>query len=130
MMDVRLGNSLAYGGTHDPSDWAAVAAILVLYLVFGYGLEYRSKKRKGVARPAKAAVKGLFSERQGVDPGQRFASRMLMLGGALLTGATGYFTRTAPPAVQFLAMGVVGLLCIFGLAYFDHRTEPRDETGS
>ncbi|WP_326782351.1 hypothetical protein OG481_30420 [Streptomyces longwoodensis] len=55
---------------------------------------------------------------------------MLMLGGALLTGATGYFTRTGPTAVQFLAMGVVGLLCIFGLAYFDHRTEPRDENGS
>ncbi|MEU5181751.1 hypothetical protein AB0G49_17010 [Streptomyces longwoodensis] len=129
-MDVRLENPLAYGGAHEPSDWAGIAAILVLYLLFGYALEYRSKKSKGVARPAKAAVKGLFSERDGIDPGQRFASRMLMLGGAGVTGLTRYFTRTAPTAVQFLAMGVVGLLCIFGWAYYDYRTEPRDESSA
>ncbi|MET9451118.1 hypothetical protein [Streptomyces cinerochromogenes] len=126
-MKSGLEVSLARGGTDDPSDWAWIAAIFALYLLFGYGLEYRSKKRRGIARPAKAAAKGLFSEREGIDPGQRFVSRMLMLCGALATGLAGYVTRNAPTAVQILTVGVVALLGIFAWAYFDHRTEPRRE---
>ncbi|MGW9453378.1 hypothetical protein [Streptomyces sp. NPDC055632] len=117
---------LARDGTDDPSDWAWITAIFALYLLIGYGLEYRSKKRRGAAHPAKAAARGLFSERDGIDPGQRFASRMVMLCGALATGLAGFFTRNAHTAVQLPVVGVVALLGIFAWAYFDHRTEPRD----
>ncbi|MFF0738822.1 hypothetical protein ACFYVL_00305 [Streptomyces sp. NPDC004111] len=126
-MDLGLEVALARGDADDPSDWAWVAAILVLYLLIGYALEYRSKRRKGVRSPAKGAVQGLFSERQGIDPGQRFVSRMVMLGGALAAGLTAFLTRNAPSGLQWTAVGVVALLGIFAWAYFDHRTEPREE---
>ncbi|MGV9279909.1 hypothetical protein [Streptomyces sp. NPDC003730] len=125
-MNAGLEVSLARGGTDDPSDWAWGAAIFALYLLIGYGLEYRSKRRRGATRPAKAAAEGLFSERNGVDPGQRFASRMVMLCGALAAGLAGFLTQHAHPAVQIPAVGVVALLGIFAWAYFDHRSEPRD----
>ncbi|MFJ2740820.1 hypothetical protein ACIO3O_14230 [Streptomyces sp. NPDC087440] len=118
--------SLAHGGTDDPSDWAWIGAVFAVYLLIGYGLEYRSKKRRGAAHPAKEAAQGLFSERDGIDPGQHFASRMVMLGGALATGLAVFLTQGAPTAVQYLTVGAVALLGIFAWAYFDHRTEPRD----
>lgn len=121
--------SLARAGTDDPSDWAWVGAAVALHLLMGYGLEYRSNKRRGVARPARAALRGLFSEREGIDPGQRFASRMVMLCGGLAAGLAGFLTRNAPMAVQVPTVGVVALLGIFAWAYFDHRTEPRSEPG-
>ncbi|MFI1004119.1 hypothetical protein ACIP10_33035 [Streptomyces galbus] len=129
-MNAELASSLAYGHRDDPSDWAWIAAIFVLYLLIGYALEYRSKKRRGIARPAKAAARGLFSERRSNAPLQHFTSRMVMLCGALVTGFAGYFTRNAPVAVQFPTVGVVALLCIFAWAYFDYRTEPRDGSSS
>lgn len=55
----------AWRGSDDPAHWAGVAVVMMLYLLIGYGLEYRSKKRRGAERPAKAAAEGLFSERQG-----------------------------------------------------------------
>ncbi|MFI9770246.1 hypothetical protein ACIHJG_25740 [Streptomyces sp. NPDC052415] len=127
-MSLGLEVSLARGGTDDPSDWAWIAAIFVLYLLIGYGLEYRSKKRRGAARPGKAAAEGLFSEREGIDPGQYFVSRMVMLGGGLAAGLAGLLTRSAPTVVQYLTVGTVALLGIFAWAYYDHRTEPRNET--
>ncbi|MGW0917122.1 hypothetical protein ACWD1Z_36285 [Streptomyces sp. NPDC002784] len=129
-MSLGLKTSLARGGTDDPSDWAWIAAILAVYLLIGYGLEYRSKKRRGAARPAKAAAEGLFSEREGIDPGQYFLSRMVMLGGGLAVGLAGLLTRNTPTVVQYLTMGTVALLGIFAWACFDHRTEPRNETGA
>ncbi|KOX20668.1 MULTISPECIES: hypothetical protein [unclassified Streptomyces] len=116
-------------GADDPAGWAWIAAIFALYLLIGYGLEYRSKKRRGVARPARAAAEGLWSEREGIDPVRRFAGRMVMLCGALVTGLAGFLTRNAHTAVQFPVVGAVALLGIFAWAYFDHRTEPRGETG-
>ncbi|MFD3973917.1 hypothetical protein [Streptomyces cyaneofuscatus] len=121
----------AWRGSDDPSHWAGAAVILVLYLLIGYGLEYRSKKRRGAERPAKAAAEGLFAERQGsmvTAPEQHFASRMVMLAGALAAGVVGFLTRGAPTAVNWLAMGGVALLGIFAWAYFDHRTEPRTDS--
>lgn len=118
----------AWRGSDDPSDWAGAAVVMVLYLLIGYGLEYRSKKRRGAERPVKAAAEGLFSERQGnmmTAPDQYFASRMVMLVGALAAGVTGFLTRGAPAGVHYAAMGGVALLGIFAWAYFDHRTEPR-----
>lgn len=129
-MSPELNVSLARGGTSDPSDWAWIAAVFALYLLIGYGLEYRSKRRRGAARPAKAAAQGLFSEREEIDPGQRFTSRMVMLCGALATGLCAFFTQNAPTVVQYLIVGTVALLGIFAWAYFDHRTEPRDDTGA
>ncbi|MFD3869341.1 hypothetical protein [Streptomyces sp. NPDC058623] len=123
-MNAELKVSLARG-SDDPSDWAWIAAFFALYLLIGYALEYRSKKRRGDARPARAAVNGLFSEREGVDPGQLLASRMVMLGGALAAGSAGFLTRDTHAAVQYPTVGVVALLGIFAWAYFDHRTEPR-----
>ncbi|MFG2622508.1 hypothetical protein ACGFXC_33320 [Streptomyces sp. NPDC048507] len=123
-MNSELKVSLARG-SDDPSGWVLVAVVFALYLLIGYGLEYRSKKRRGAARPAKAAVDGLFSEREGTDPGQRFTSRMVMLAGALAAGLAGFLTRNTPAAVQYPVMGVVALIGIFAWAYFDHRTEPR-----
>ncbi|MFJ6697123.1 hypothetical protein ACIQM4_13785 [Streptomyces sp. NPDC091272] len=119
---------LARGGdSDDASDWAWIAGVLVLYLAIGYALEYRAKRRKGAARPARAAMEGLFSEREGRDPGQYFLSRMVMLGGALVTGLTAFLTQGAPTPVQVLSVGAVAVLGIFAWAYFDHRTEPREE---
>jgi len=117
-------------GSDDPSNWAGAAVIFALYLLIGYGLEYRSKKRRGAARPAKAAAKGLFSEREGMAaaPEQHFASRMVMLFGALATGFVGFLTRNAPTGVHYPAMGGVALLGILAWAYFDHRTQPRTDT--
>ncbi|MFI7234520.1 hypothetical protein [Streptomyces cyaneofuscatus] len=114
-------------GSDEPEDWAGVAVIFALYLLIGYGLEYRSKRRRGASRPAKAAAQGLFSEREGMAaaPEQHFASRMVMLFGALVTGCVGFLTRNAPTGVHYAAMGGVALLGIFAWAYFDHRTQPR-----
>ncbi|MEU6125885.1 hypothetical protein [Streptomyces sp. NPDC047123] len=110
----------------EPSDWALLVGVLVLYLAIGFGLEYRAKRRAGATRPAKAATRGLFSERDGLDPKQHFASRMVMLAGGLATGGAGFLTRDAPTVVQVMVMGVVAVVAIFAWAYFDHRTEPRE----
>ncbi|MFG2616989.1 hypothetical protein ACGFXC_05145 [Streptomyces sp. NPDC048507] len=118
-MNSGLKVSLARG-PDDPSDWALIAVAFALYLLIGYGLEYRSKKRRGAARTAKAAVDGLFSEREGIDPGQRFASRMVMLVGALAPGLAGFLTRNTHPVVQYPVMGFVALVGIFAWANFDH----------
>ncbi|MFJ9635343.1 hypothetical protein [Streptomyces sp. NPDC101178] len=117
----------AWRGSDDPSDWAGAAVILALYLLIGYGLEYHSKKRRGAARPARAAAEGLFSEREGMAaaPEQHFASRMVMMVGALAAGGAGFLTRDAATAVHYAAMGGVALLAIFACAYFDYRTQPR-----
>ncbi|MFI7320396.1 hypothetical protein [Streptomyces venezuelae] len=117
--------------TDEPGEWAMVAGILVLYIAIGFGLEYRSKRRRGADQPAKAAARGLFAERDGsagTDPQQYLASRMVMLVGALATGGAGFLTRGAPTAVQALVMGAVAVVAIFAWAYFDYRTESRDET--
>jgi hypothetical protein len=127
-MSSQLEVFLARGDTDDPSDWAWVAGAFELYLLIGYGLEYRAKKRRGVERPVKAAARGLFHKRDGNDPWQHFASRMVMLCGALAVGLAGYFTRHAPAAVQFLVGRTAALLGIFAWAYFDHRSEPRSES--
>ncbi|NEA50716.1 hypothetical protein [Streptomyces sp. SID10815] len=120
---------LARGGADEPSDWAWIGVVFALYLLIGYGLEYRSKRRGGAARPAKAAVDGLFSER-GSDAGQRLTSRVVMMCGALVAGLAAFLTRSAPAAVRYPVVGLVALLGIFAWAYFDHRTEPRGEDGS
>lgn len=123
---------LAWRSSDDPSSWAGAAVIMVLYLLIGYGLEYRAKKRRGAERPVKAAAEGLFSERQGglaAAPEQHFASRMVMMVGALAAGVAGFLTRGAPAGVHYAAMGGVALLGIFAWAYFDHRTEPRTNPG-
>ncbi|WP_338703298.1 hypothetical protein V2W30_38810 [Streptomyces sp. Q6] len=120
---------LARGSSLDgPGDWALFIGIFAVYLAIGYALEYRSKRRRGARRPTKAAVEGLFTERSGADPLQRFSSRMVMLVGALAAGGAGYATRSAPMAVQIVSVGAVALAGIFAWAYFDHRTESRDET--
>ncbi|MFD4025854.1 hypothetical protein ACFWRV_20475 [Streptomyces sp. NPDC058576] len=128
-MDSELEVSL-WRSTDEPSNWVGGAVIFALYLLIGYGLEYRSKRRRGAARPAKAAAEGLFSERQGLaaDPAQHVVSRVVMLGGALAAGLAGFLTRNAPTAVNYLTMGAVALLGILAWAYFDHRTQPRDNT--
>ncbi|MEU6994070.1 hypothetical protein ABZ953_25880 [Streptomyces sp. NPDC046465] len=128
MLDVVMSSPvMARGNALDgPADWAGFIGILVLYLAIGYGLELRAKRRRGARQPAKAAVKGLFVER-GSAPAQTFASRMIMLVGALAAGATGFLTRGAPTVVQAVAVGLVAAVGIFAWAYFDHRTEPRDE---
>ncbi|MEU5902428.1 MULTISPECIES: hypothetical protein [unclassified Streptomyces] len=123
---------LARGSSVDgPGDWALLIGIIVLYLAIGFGLEYRAKRRRSADQPAKAAARGLFAERDGsagADPQQYFASRMVMLVGALATGGAGFLTRGAPTAVQALVMGAVAVVAIFAWAYFDYRTESRDET--
>ncbi|MEW2390116.1 hypothetical protein AB0933_17375 [Streptomyces venezuelae] len=123
---------LARGSSLDsPGDWAMVIGILALYLAVGFGLEYRAKRRRGARRPVKAAAKGLFAERDGsagADPQQYLASRMVMLVGALATGGAGFLTRGAPTAVQALVMVAVAVVAISAWAYFDYRTEPREES--
>ncbi|MFJ4716246.1 hypothetical protein [Streptomyces sp. NPDC088785] len=118
---MARGNSL-----DGPADWAVLAGVIVLYMAIGYGLELRAKRRRGARRPAKAAARGLFLER-GSSPGQNFASRMIMMAGAVAAGATGYFTRGAPIGLRCAAVGLVAVVGIFVWAYFDHRTEPREE---
>ncbi|MBM7173160.1 hypothetical protein JQK87_33190 [Streptomyces sp. G44] len=122
----------ARGSSMDgPADWALLTGVLVLYLAVGFGLEYRAKRRRGADQPVKAAARGLFAERQGgvgAAPGQYLASRMVMLVGGLATGLAGYLTRGAPTAVQVLVMGAVAAAGILAWAYFDFRTEPREES--
>lgn len=118
-------------GMDSPGDWALVIGILALYLAIGFGLEYRAKRRRGADQPAKAAARDLFAERDVHAPGapqQYFASRMVMLVGGLATGGAGYLTRGAPTAVQVVVMGGVAVAAIFAWAYYDHRTEPREES--
>ncbi|GAA2332065.1 hypothetical protein OKJ48_11770 [Streptomyces kunmingensis] len=130
MSDLTISFTVAARGEglDEPSDWALFVGIFALYLAIGFGLEYRAKRRRGAAQPARAAARGLFAERNGIAPKQHFASRMVMLVGALAAGATAYVTRGAPTAVQIVTVGVVAVLGIFAWAYFDHRTEPRDES--
>ncbi|MFI1680627.1 hypothetical protein [Streptomyces sp. NPDC020607] len=123
---------LARGNSMDgPGDWALLIGILVLYLAVGFGLEYRAKRRRGADQPVKAAARGLFAEREGgaaAEPQQYFASHMVMLVGGAATGLAGFLTRGAPVAVQALVMGAVAVVGIFAWAYFDYRTEPREES--
>ncbi|MFD4628450.1 hypothetical protein ACFVYR_00900 [Streptomyces sp. NPDC058284] len=133
MMSLAVSATvMARGNSMDgPTDWALLVGVLVLYLAIGFGLEYRAKRRRGADEPVKAAAKGLFAERDGsagADPQQYFASRMVMLVGALATGLAGYFTHSAPTAVQALVMSAVAVVAISAWAYFDYRTEPREES--
>lgn len=92
---------------------------LALYVVFGYGLRYRARVRRGSGRPAREALRDLG---EGEEPRQRFASRMIMLCGGAATGLVGYATAGV---VRVVAVGLTAVVGVAAWAYYDHRTETR-----
>lgn len=113
---------VARGLPEGPTEWAWLAGIMGAYLAISYLLAYRARRRRGASGAARDALHDLGDRRPVQPPGQYLASRMIMLGGALVTGVAGFLTSGA---VRVAVVVVVGLLAIALWAYFDHRTGVR-----
>lgn len=113
---------LARGSSGDPYVWLWVLGALALYALISYGLTYRARARRGATHPARDALHDLKDREDPQPPGYRFLSRVIMLGGAGLTGLVAYLTSGA---ARVLAVGLTAVVAVTGWAYYDHRTERR-----
>ncbi|WP_053846339.1 hypothetical protein [Streptomyces sp. NRRL B-24085] len=123
--------NLARGSSDDPYAWLWILGALALYALISYGLTYRARVRRGSVHPARDAMHDLKDREDPQPPRQRFVSRVLMLGGAGLTGLAAAMTSGA---VRILAVGLTAGVTVVAWAYYDYRTERRaprsDRTGS
>jgi hypothetical protein len=113
---------LARGSSDDPYGWFWTLGALVLYALISYGLTYRARVRRGSVHPARDAVHDLKDREEPQRPRQRFVSRVLMLGGAGLTGLAAALTSGT---VRIVTVGLTAGVAVVAWAYYDYRTERR-----
>ncbi|MEV3973414.1 hypothetical protein AB0K68_35650 [Streptomyces sp. NPDC050698] len=113
---------LARGSSDDPHVWLWVLGAVALYALISYALAYRARARRGSAHPAHEALHDLKDREDPQPPENRFFSRLVMLGGAGLTGLVAYLTSGT---VRVLMVGLTAVLAVTVWAYYDHRTETR-----
>ncbi|MFF7640778.1 hypothetical protein [Streptomyces canus] len=117
---------LARGSSDDPYAWLWTLGALALYALISYGLTYRARVRRGSVHPARDAVHDLKDREEPQPPKQRFISRVLMLGGAGLTGLAAALTSGT---VRIVAVGLTAGVAVAAWAYYDYRTERRAPHG-
>ncbi|KUN33336.1 hypothetical protein AQJ30_34655 [Streptomyces longwoodensis] len=113
---------LARGSGDDPDRWLWILAAVALYAVITYGLTYRARVRRGSAHPARDAVRDLKDREDPQSPRQRYVSRLIMLGGALVVGLS--IALTSGP-LRIVVAGLTGAATVIGWAYYDFRTSRR-----
>ncbi|MFV0129217.1 hypothetical protein ACLGI4_16165 [Streptomyces sp. HMX112] len=104
------------------TEWGWMLGALALYVVVGFALEYRARRRRGSARPAKEALRDLDDREWPQSPEQYLTSRMVLLGGMLAMVPVALVTSGT---VRQVALVVVGAAAVAVWAYYDHRTEKR-----
>ncbi|MEU3548427.1 hypothetical protein [Streptomyces longwoodensis] len=113
---------LARRSSDDPNTWLWTLAAVALYAVITYGLTYRARVRRGSAHPARDAVHDLKDREDPQSPRQRYVSRLIMLGGALVVGLA--VALTSGP-LRIVVAGLAGAATVVGWAYYDFRTARR-----
>ncbi|GLJ92139.1 hypothetical protein [Streptomyces poonensis] len=113
---------LARGVSDDPEAWLWALGAIALYALISFGLEYRSRRRRGAHDPAREALHELKDREDPQSPGQYFVSRMIMLGGA---AATGLVAWAASGVVRPVAVAFTALVAVVAWAYYDHRAQGR-----
>lgn len=116
---------LARGSSDDPEGWLWTLAAVALYAVISYGLEYRTRARRGSRHPARDALRDLKDREDPQTPRHRFVSRVIMLCGAAATGLVAFATATTG-AARIPAVALTAVVAVSVWAYYDHRTEMRD----
>ncbi|MFE5402716.1 hypothetical protein ACFQ9Z_15255 [Streptomyces sp. NPDC056580] len=113
----------ARGSTDDASDWAWLLGVLAAYFAMSYLLEYRARRRRGSPDAARRALRDIGDRQPAQPPRQHFASRLVMLGGALAVAGAAIVT---PGPFRLVVTVLTGLLAVGAWAFFDHRTEVRE----
>ncbi|MFD7714034.1 hypothetical protein [Streptomyces sp. NPDC059786] len=111
---------LARGLSDDPGGWWWALGALALYAVISFGLQYRTRARRGARHPARAAAHDLKDREEPQSGRQRFTSRLIMAGGAAAVVLAAAFTTGA---VRVVTVGIVAVLGVTAWAYYDHRAE-------
>ncbi|MFF3844270.1 hypothetical protein [Streptomyces sp. NPDC002328] len=112
------------GGGNDAWLWGLGA--IALYALISYGLDYRARARRGSRHPAREALHDLKDREEPQSPRHRVVSRLLMLGGGLLTGLVAY---TTSGFLRVAAAGLTAVVAVTAWALYDHWTETRDGAG-
>ncbi|MFE2827625.1 hypothetical protein [Streptomyces sp. NPDC059271] len=110
------------GGAPDGQAWLWALGALALYCLISYGLQYRTRARRGSSRPARDALHDLKDREEPQSPGQHFASRMIMLGGGALVGLVAFLTSGG---LRVAAVAVTAVVAVTAWAFYDHRAESR-----
>ncbi|MFE9023865.1 hypothetical protein ACFYNL_35590 [Streptomyces sp. NPDC007808] len=106
----------------DPYVWLWALGSLALYALLSYALAYRTRARRGSAHPAHDALHDLKDREDPQPPEHRFVSRVIMLGGA---GLTGLVALSTSGVARVLAVGLTAVVAVTAWAYYDHRTQGR-----
>lgn len=117
---------LARGSVGDPGDWLWALAALALYALISYGLDYRTRVRRGSRHPGRDALRDLKDREEPQRPRHRVVSRLIMLGGGVLTGLVAYLTSGG---VRVAAVTLTAAVAVALWAYYDHRTETASAGG-
>lgn len=114
--------ALGHGGAVDGQTWLWALGALVLYGLISYGLQYRTRARRGSRSPGRDALRDLKDREEPQSPGQHFVSRMIMLGGAVLVGLVALVTSGG---LRVAAVALTAVVAVTAWAYYDHRAESR-----
>ncbi|RZU25046.1 hypothetical protein [Streptomyces sp. BK239] len=118
--------NLARGSSDDSGSLLWGLGAIALYALISYGLDYRARARRGSRHPAREALHDLKDREEPQSPRHRIVSRVIMIGGGVLTGLVAYTTSGTLRAV---AAGLTAVVAVTAWAYYDHRTETRDSAG-
>ena len=110
------------GGAFDGRAWLWALGALVLYCLISYGLQYRTRARRGSRHPARDALHDLRDREEPQSPGQHVVSRVIMLGGAGLVGVAALVTSGG---LRVAAVAVTTVAAVTAWASYDHRAESR-----
>ncbi|MEU3792815.1 hypothetical protein [Streptomyces fructofermentans] len=117
---------LARGASDADGAWLWALGAILLYALISFGLDYRSRARRGSRHPARDALHDLKDREEPQSPREHFVSRLIMLAGGGATGLVAYTTSGVPRIVAVTSTAIVAVTV---WAYYDHRTDTAASRG-